>query len=66
MSPHDVVLDVQKVCWVSTLCVADSEMKLGSGFKEMGRWMGENTGGGDVVTVTHGQCQQSREPRSCC
>ena len=65
VSPHDAGLDVQ-VCWVSTLCVGDSEMKLGSGFKEMGRWTGEYTGGSGVVTVAHRQCQQSREPRSWC
>lgn len=53
-------------CLMFRRCVGDSEMKLGSGFKEMGRWTGEYTGGSDVVTVAHRQCQQSREPRSWC
>lgn len=44
----------------------DSEMKLGSGFKETGRYTGEYTVGTEVVTVAHGQCQQSGEPGSWC
>ena len=67
-SPHDVALGVQKMCWVSTLCVGDSEMKkLGSGFEETGRGMGEYPGGSDeVVTVAPGKCQQRRERGSWC
>lgn len=60
-SPHDVALGVQKMCWVSTLCVGDSEMKkLGSGFEETGRGMGEYPGGSDeVVTVAPGKCSNA-------